>query len=461
MSASRFTAFFLFLASLLVLAACSDPEPAPPAVPFSKLDFQTLPADYPAAMQEVRRSQVWNPRKAAFPSDAKTDVDPRDAMTLQMNPELLEQAYTAGSSFLVRWQLPEGNFRYMYDWITRSWVEDDHQVRQAGSLWGISTCYRYKPDEATRAALDKGLQFWFRNTIAGPAEGTLSMRYPGDPTIHSGSVALVALAIIEYLKADAPMDKAYRTELNQKLDGYLAFLQWLQLPDGHIARHFHHGKDKRSPRASPYYDGESLLALTKAGNQLGRKQLVPTIEKAARAMAETYTIGAWPKDRDSNQTKGFFQWGSMAFVEYYQAGWKDKELFGDVAISLGWWMTHTHATLSRRRNHAYAVEGLISAWRIANMRGDIAGQTDLLYTLDRSLHKLSTWQIGGPLSGKNKFLVSKGTEDPMAQGGVMNARKPSGAPVKKDVSHQLRIDVTQHQMHAVTMALEEVYVTRR
>ena len=68
---------------------------------------------------------------------------------------------------------------------------------------------------------------------------------------------------------------------------------------------------------------------------------------------------------------------------------------------------------------------------------------------------------GGPLAGKNKFLVKKGTDDPMAQGGVMNARKPSGAPVTRDVAHQLRIDVTQHQMHAVTLALEEVYVGRR
>jgi hypothetical protein len=151
----------------------------------------------------------------------------------------------------------------------------------------------------------------------------------------------------------------------------------------------------------------------------------------------------------------------MSFVEYYQAGWKDKELFGDVAISLGYWMAHTHATLERRRNHAYAVEGILSGWRIANMRGDIPAQVDLLYTLDRSLHKLSTWQIGGPLANKNKFLVSQANTDPLTQGGVMNARKPSKEPVSKDVSHQLRIDVTQHQMHAVTLALEEVYVTRR
>ena len=147
----------------------------------------------------------------------------------------------------------------------------------------------------------------------------------------------------------------------------------------------------------------------------------------------------------------------MAFAEYYQAKWKDYEVYGDVAISLGYWMVHTHATLKRRRNHAYAIEGLIAGWRVANMRGDVQAQTDLLYTLDRSLYKLSGWQIGGPLAKTNSYLVKNGTDDPMAQGGVMNARKPSKAPVKKDVSHQLRIDVTQHQMHAVTMSLDHVY----
>jgi len=133
MPASRCTAVFLFLASLLVMTACSTPEPAPgpPAVPFSKLDFSTLSTDYPTAMKEIRHSQVWNVRKAAFPDGAKTDIDPRDAMTLQMNPELLGQAYAAGSSFLVNWQKPEGNFRYMYDWLNGTWVEDDHHVRQA------------------------------------------------------------------------------------------------------------------------------------------------------------------------------------------------------------------------------------------------------------------------------------------------------------------------------------------
>ena len=424
---------------------------------FAKLDFKALPEDFEEAMKVVRASQKWSRHGKAFKEGADKSADPRDGLELKMNRELLEQAYGKGSEFLVNWQLPAGNFRYMYDWIDGTWVEDDHQVRQAGSLWGIATCYRYRPTPELKKALDAGLKFWFDTTVEGPGEGTLMMRYNEDTWLHSGTVALVALALVEYLATDAPLDAAYKKELDTKLDGYLGFLQYMQRENGHIADRFDQKAGKRRERSSPYYDGESLLAMTKAARQLGKKELVPTIESAALAMARTYTIESWAKDRDSKDTKGFFQWGSMSFAEYYQAGWKDKELFADVGLSLGFWMTHTHATLKRRRNHAYAIEGLIANWTIANLRGDIKAQTDLLYTLDRSLYKLSTWQIGGPLAGKNKFLVKKNPTDKMAIGGVMNSETPSGQDVKKDVSHQLRIDVTQHQMHSVTLALEGVY----
>lgn len=435
-------------------------KPAAPAdgkVAFSKLDFSTLPSDYKEAMKVVRESQVWSTRAKSM-QDGAADADPRTRMELKMSAELLNETRQLGCSFIENWQLEGGNFRYMYDWVDGTWVEDDHQVRQAGSLWGIGTCYRYEPKESTKAVLDKGLKYWFDRTIPGPVEGSLMMKYGDEHWLHSGTVALVALAIIEYLKTEAPMDEAYKAELTAKLDGYMKFLVWMQRNNGQISDRFDHRTNKRRERSSPYYDGETLLAMTKAARQLDMTELVPVIEKAAPAMAKTYTIKSWMKDRDSNQTKGFFQWGSMSFAEYYVAGWKDKELFADVGLSLGWWMIHTHRTLSRRRNHAYAVEGLIANWRIANLRGDVAAQTDLLYVLDRSLHKLFQWQIGGPLAEKNKWLGAQGKDDPLAFGGIMNARKPSGADVKKDVSHQLRIDVTQHQMHATTMGLDHVYV---
>lgn len=453
------------LAALFLFTGCGGGSetaapPAPPAgvTPFAELDFKALPSDYKEAMKVVRASQQWSLHEKHRVDGADPKADPRKSLELKMNRDLLEKSYDAGCGFLVKWQLPEGNFRYMYDWMEGTWVEDDHQVRQAGSLWGVSTCYRYRPSPEAKAALDKGLKFWFDATVAGPEEGTLTLKYRDEDDVHSGTVALVALSIVEYLKADAELDPAYKTELEGKLDGYLKFIRSLQMKNGHISDRWYHSRGKGRNRHSPYYDGESLLAMTKAARELDLKWLVPTIETAAPAMAKTYTVDSWDDDRDSSETKGFFQWGSMAFVEYTLAKWTDYELFGDVALSLGWWMTHTHSTLKRRRNHAYAIEGLISAWRIANMRGDVPAQTDLLYTLDRSLYKLNQWQIGGPLAGENSFLTKEKPQDPMTMGGVMNAARPSGAPVKKDVSHQLRIDVTQHQMHATTLALEEVYV---
>ncbi len=424
---------------------------------FEELDFAGLPDDLGKAITEIRAHQPWDLHEKDRIKGA-TGNDPREFLELQMTPELLAESYALGSGFLVKWQKPEGNFRYMYDWTEGTWVEDDNQVRQAGSLWGISTCHRYKPTEETQAALDKGLAFWFENTVEGPVDGTLTVKYPGEDNVTSGTVALVALSIVEYLQTPQPMDEAYKAELIEKMDGYLRFIQWLQRDNGHIAKEYRHPTRTKTNRSSPYYDGESLLCLCKAARELDRDWLVPTIEKAAPAMARTYTVEAWAKDPDSKNTKGFYQWGSMSFVEYYLAQWKDHEMFGDICLSLGWWMTHAHHTLKKNRNHAYAVEGLISSWRIAHMRGDVEAQTDLLYTLDRSLYKLGGWQIHGPLADNNSFLKKNETDDPMAHGGVMNARRPSGSDVKKDVSHQLRIDVTQHQMHATTLALEEVYV---
>jgi hypothetical protein len=55
--------------------------------------------------------------------------------------------------------------------------------------------------------------------------------------------------------------------------------------------------------------------------------------------------------------------------------------------------------------------------------------------------------VGGPLAAENPYLAAHPTDDPLAVGGVMNAA--SEPP--------LRIDVAQHQMHAVILALQHVY----
>jgi hypothetical protein len=69
-------------------------------------------------------------------------------------------------------------------------------------------------------------------------------------------------------------------------------------------------------------------------------------------MAKAYTVDVWRTDRrDSDETKGFYQWSSsMFFTEYYPAKWENYEYYGDYVIVLAHWIIHTQGILNRKRN---------------------------------------------------------------------------------------------------------------
>lgn len=418
-------------------------EPAP-------IDFSPLPPEFPAsASQSSRQFSSWIARHRRRLKWPRRETPP------QLTATVLAQSLELGRQYLIRNQKPLGNFNYQYDFVTRQLDHNDSQVRQAGATWGLALILRYRPDPETRAALDRALRFFFNHTKPGPEPGTLLIAYPNEPDCATGTIALVSLAVIEYLRADAEgsvrLDDGYRAELNAKLDGYLAMLKYLRLPNGRFAQSYSLDFQRKLPLSSPYFDGESLLCLIKAAKYLRREELIPLIEESAMAMAQHYILEAWQDDLDSKKTKGFFQWSCMAFWEYQDAGWRDSPVFADCVISLAYWMIHTHRTLARTRNTAYAYEGIIPAWRLAVAQGDRAAAEDLAYTIDTGLAKLISWQVGGPLQAANPYLLAHPTNDPLAIGGVMNHSEE--AP--------LRIDVTQHQTHALIMALEHVYNVNR
>jgi hypothetical protein len=369
----------------------------------------------------------------------------------KLDRELLEQSLDLGRQFLVNNQTSAGNFNYEYDFIKRQPSPDDSQVRQAGALWGLALINQYQEDPATRMALDKGLDYFFKHTRQGPVPGSLLIAYPEDTECRTGTVALVALAIIEYLHSEKTgsiqIDAHRKKALSQQLSGYLIFLKYLHLEDRHFSASYSLQTEVRSPRSSPYFDGETLLCLIKAARYLGYTEFIPVIEDSALVMAKRYTIDAWQEELDSPLTKGFYQWGSMAFWEYQDAGWENSELLGDSILVLAWWMINTHQTLSRNRNTAYAYEGIIHAYRLARSRNMPMASRVLANTIDTGIYKLTGWQVNGPLEAQNPYLLQHPTNDPLAIGGVMN--HVAEAP--------LRIDVTQHQMHAVILALNNVY----
>jgi len=369
----------------------------------------------------------------------------------KLTREILQESLNLGRQFLINNQKRAGNFNYQYDFVKKEMDKDDSQVRQAGTLWGLALMYQYEQDSKNRVALEKGLKFFFDHTQEGPGEGALLIAYPGDCRCKTGTVALVALSIIEYLRTEragkVKLADDYRQNLINKLNGYIEHLKFMHLENKHFSHSCSLLNRTKSWMSSPYFDGETMLCLVKAAKYLGYTDLIPLIEDSAIVMAKEYTIDQWRRDPDSKLTKGFFQWSCMAFWEYQDAGWKNAETFGDYVLSLAWWMLHTHHTLRRTRNTAYAYEGIIQAYRLAKTRNYQAALHDLACTIDRGLYKLTSWQVGDPLQSRNNFLSANPTNDPLAIGGIMNHKRE--AP--------LRIDVTQHQMHAVILALKRVY----
>ncbi len=360
----------------------------------------------------------------------------------------LDESLALGTDFLINNQRPAGNFNYEYDWRKKQQTKGDSQVRQAGAAWGLALIYEDSPSARVGEPLRKAVGFFALNSRE--QGGRRFIVYPGDKEGSTGTVALVTLALIEILRTEgrpqAEMPAAAMSVFREHLEQQLSFLVSARDDEGMF--HASYDLETGTPAGdhSPYFDGESLLALVKAAKYLGRAELWPLILESADRGWQVNVVEARARDNDSKITKGYYQWSSMAFFEIATSDQPGVERFGDRVIELADWMIDVHRTLKRTRNTAYAYEGIIHAYEIARRRGDKAHEEKFAKVIRAGMTKLTSWQLGSSIG--NGFVAQHDPEDKLARGGVQNHAKQ--AP--------LRIDVTQHQMHAVILARRYVYL---
>lgn len=348
-----------------------------------------------------------------------------------------------GTRFMLAHQKPAGNFDYEYDWLAKSYTDDDNEVRQAGALWGIALLYQDHPTPELSQAVERGLAFFDQHSVR-TASGARCVAYPNQPSPGIGTVALVALSYVEYLAAARELPSERRALHESRLGEYLTMLTASVNPEGLWFGSYDAHTCAASGPASPYSDGEALLALIKAARYAGHAELRPVILRTAEAGHKLNIVAALEQDPDSDTTKGYYQWSSMAFYELATSGWPDTERFGKILLELADWQIDVHKTLTRQRNTGYAYEGIIPAYDWARKKRDPRADK-LACIIDLGLGRLLSWQVGGPLASSFTRRVSE--SDRLAVGGVQNeARAPA-----------LRIDVTQHQMHALIFAKNLVY----
>ncbi len=355
---------------------------------------------------------------------------------------LLDRSLALGRQHLLRNQLPNGTFNYEYDFVRNTYSSEESQVRQAGALWGVALLHHDAPTAETVGAVIKGLAF-FDAASKAPQPHLKYVAYPGEKRGRTGTVALVALALIELLrsKADLPNRKKYERDLEQ----YLNFLLSLRMRDGRFYGGYLLSNGKGVSRPSPYSDGEALLAFIKAAKYAGHAEHKQIILHSAASMHRRYVTRALARDPDSDITKGFYQWSSMAFYEIYTTGWEGAADYAGRVIELAHWMIDVHEVLVRRKNTGYAYEGITTAYELAKLTGDHAAMEKFRAVIEQGLFELTTWQVGSPV--ENAYLRRHNNRSPLAIGGVMN-----GASYPR-----LRIDVTQHQMHALVLARRYLY----
>jgi UDP-N-acetylmuramoyl-tripeptide--D-alanyl-D-alanine ligase len=358
----------------------------------------------------------------------------------RLTDEILSESFTQGRSFLLANQKEAGNFNYEYDFIDQKLNEQVSPVRQAGALWGMALVHQAYPSDETNQSILKGIQFYANNSIEIDSTKRL-IQYPKTFKGSTGTMALSCLAIIDFLRAEE--DCKYEEELRSLLDSYIQYVLTLRMENGQFHSKYAYYDGSGVGKPSPYFDGETLLMLCKAAKYMGYDSLQPLILESAENMYQKNVVEARQEVEDSDITKGFYQWGSMAFFEIFDAGWDDK--YSDRVIDLAYWMIDTHKTLYRFKNTAYAHEGMIHAWEIARWTGNLEAQKKIGKVIDKGLYKLTSWQINGP--NENLYLLLQNNEDPLANGGIMNYCCDTA----------LRIDVTQHQMHAVHLARKYIY----
>jgi UDP-N-acetylmuramoyl-tripeptide--D-alanyl-D-alanine ligase len=355
----------------------------------------------------------------------------------------LDASLRLGTRFLLAHQKPAGNFDYEYDWRSGKLSEDDQETRQVGALWGLTLLYQEDKRPELAAGIERALGFFDEHSRE--VKGARCLVYPGSDSGRTGTIALMALSYVEYLRAAPALSAEQRQLYEGRLGEYLKQLLRARHPSGLWYGDFNVKNCKPMGEPSPYSDGEALLALVKAAKYLGHRELLPAVMSAARAGRRLNIDRALAEDPDSDTTKGYYQWSSMAFYELATSDFPDVSTYGDALIQLADWVIDEHKILTRTRNTGYAYEGIIHAYALAKRRGDATRQAKYGCVIDLGLEHIMSWQVGSPIA--NRYTAAAAPNDAKALGGVQNAAfEPA-----------LRVDVTQHQMHATLLARRYVY----
>lgn len=188
-------------------------------------------------------------------------------------------ASRAGGDYLVRHQLPEGSFNYLYRADTDSVATSYNLLRHAGSCYALFELFGATNDPRYLAAGQRGVEYLLTQ-VKGPrsehADRSFEAIAPPDEEAKLGGAALAILAILEHHEVtgdDRWLDRA----------GKLAeFMLFMQEASGRFESKYFYDLAKAEPFESIYYPGEAILAFTRLHDATGQKRYLEAAHRGAR-----------------------------------------------------------------------------------------------------------------------------------------------------------------------------------
>eukprot|EP01134_Creolimax_fragrantissima_P003469 CFRG3469T1 len=370
--------------------------------------------------------------------------------------EDMQESIELAENYMINAQLPEGNFVYELDWKTGIYTNDDNDVRQAGGMFGLALAYNNKPSPELATAWKRAREFWQNHSVQSEVGPGRFIEYPNKRK-HRPALActtLVALGYIDFLRTPESHSDLKWYKYKEELDELLAFLIGSMNDHTYFVGSYvkENGLSFREP--NPYGNGEFLLCIIKATKYLGYPYGTIAHNAALNGFHEWVDLPL-SQNEDPDQTKGYYQWSSMSWYElstggrFYTPTQEQAKNYRKWLVKMGYWIINKHKILRRQRNTGYAYEGIIHAHEAAIALGTpealIAAKV-FLDTIHTGICALMKWQVGNRFQNAYIAEAIKKDTKPKYMGGVQNHASES----------TLRIDTTQHQLHAYILTLKYI-----
>lgn len=246
----------------------------------------------------------------------------------------------AAAAYLGRAQKEDGFFLYEMQLVPTRLSKRDNIVRQAGAAFGLGQYVKVFPERKQAiSVLKKAIQGLAKNSM--PFEsGRLVHKFQKNRPAGASALALLAALYHDM----GTKSKTFTSEIQGWRDGLLA----LQKENGGIKR------DPNTDEESPYYNGETWLALTEYLNYDPNNRAV----KAAVEKLEKYLL----KKHTDSPTVQIFHWAMQAAAKRYQQT-KNPNLRDFMIHQIKWLFEKRYPKHRPHMNGCFVAEGLVPVYK--------------------------------------------------------------------------------------------------